>query len=304
MSWRSFLTSPPPTTGWLLEHGLLALLVRDRKSGVQGAVAALTDGAVEVGPVGLQSIDVAGVAEAAVALRANLGGSQRAAVVVPTSWVRTHLLEFDTLPRGAEEVDEVVRWRLKKLLPVRPADLRIAAVPQNGRGPGPRSLIVMVGLERAFSDLEQALGQAEVVPGLVTSRLYALGLRPSEAPIRVVVQQEAGFLSVLVLEGGVARLVRTKPLAIGEAADVAAVLEMRLGLSFIRSTLELTGPLVVDLVADEPELAAELAEWWQHQEGVTVSRPRPDLVDDPLLAGRLGPSRLAPLLATLGGWPA
>ncbi len=304
MNWRSLLTSPPPTTGWLLEQGLLAVLVRDRKGGLQGAVAALADGAIEIGPVGLQSIDVARVGEVATALRTNLEGVPRAAVVVPTSWVRTHLLEFDTLPRSADEVDEVVRWRLKKLLPVRPADLRIATVLPNGGGPGPRSLIVMVGLERAFADLEQALGQAEIVPGLVTSRLYALGLRPSEAPVRVVVQQEAGFLSLLVLEDGVARLVRTKPLTGGEAADVVAVLEMRLGLSFIRSTLELTGPLVVDLVADEPELAAALAEWWQHQDGVTLGRPGPNLTDDPLLDGRLGPSRLAPLLATLGAWPA
>ncbi len=304
MSWRSLLTSPPPTSGWLLEQGLLAVVARDRKGHTQGAVTALADGAIEIGPVGLHSVDVDRVGEVAVALRTNLESSARAAVVVPTSWVRTHLLEFDTLPRRAEEVDEVVRWRLKKLLPVRPAELRIAAVPQGVRGPGPHSLMVMVGLERAFADLERAFGRAEVVPGLVTSRLYALGLQPSGVPVRVVVQQEAGFLSLLVLEGGVARLVRTKPLAAGEAADVVAVLEMRLGLSFIRSTLELAGPLAVDVVADEPELAVSLTEWWQHQEGVNVSQPRPDLVDDPLLAGRLGPSRLAPLLATLGGWPA
>jgi hypothetical protein len=300
MNWRSLLTSPPPTTGWLLEQGLLAVVVRDRKGGLQGAVAALADGAIEIGPVGLQAVDVDRVGEVAAALRANLEGAPRAAVGVPTSWLRTHLLEFDTLPRSADEVDEVVRWRLKKLLPVRPADLRIAAVPQNGRGPGPRSLVVMVGLERALADLEQALGQADVVPGLVTSRLYALGLRPLGAGV----QQEAGFLSLLVLEGGVARLVRTKPLTVGEAADVAAVLEMRLGLSFIRSTLELTGPLVVDLVVDEPELATALAEWWQHQDAVTVSQPRPNLAENPLLDGRLGSSRLAPLLSTLGVWPA
>lgn len=303
MSWKRLLTSPPPSTGWLLEAGLVAVARRDRRAGVQAVAAGLEVGGFEVGPVGLHAVDVEAVRTAVGSLHGRLGGARRAAVVVPTGWVRTHLLEFDSLPRRSEEVDEVVRWRLKKLLPVRPADLRIAAVPHAPAAGGRRTLLVMAGLERPFSELERAFVEAGVSPGLLTSRLYALGSRPNPAPARVVVQQEPGFLSLMVVADGVPRAVRTKPLAPNGGSWQPVALELRLGLAYIRESLELSGPLTVEVAADDAGLGEKLSAWWGEQEGVTVSSPDLSALPDPALVQRLGAARIATLLAPLGGLP-
>ncbi len=302
MNWQKLLTKPPPSTGWLVETGQVAGLRLDRRGRSQGVVSVIDDDLFEIGPVGLQAVDAQRLRESLTALQGHLEGGRRAAVVVPTGWMRTHLLEFDTLPRRSEEIDEVVRWRLKKLLPVRPADLRIAAVPHGARTAARRGLLVMAGLERAFADLERAFVGAGVVPGLVTARLYALAARPQPGLCHLMVQQELGFLSQLAVSAGVPRVVRTKQLGTDGSGRQALELEMRLGLSYLRDTLEITGPVRVEVVADDPEMEALLCDWWRRQGGShEVVSPQASVLVDPAISERLGPGRVASLLGPLGG---
>ena len=81
-------------------------------------------------------MDRKGLQEVLARLQERVAGCRRAAVIVPTAWVRTHLMDFDELPRRSLELDDVVRWRLKKLLPVLPSELRVSVVAGRAAGRG------------------------------------------------------------------------------------------------------------------------------------------------------------------------
>jgi hypothetical protein len=209
MNWQRLVTSPQPTTGWLLDGTVVAAVRRDREGTLHCAVEGMPSGAWEVGPVGLQSVDRERLMPALNAVQGRVEGARRAVVVVPTGWVRAHLLDFDEIPRRQAEVDQVVLWRLKKLLPVLPSELRVSTIPQR-TGEGQPRLLCMVGVERAISELEESFAAVGVEPGLITPRLFALAQGAGDGA-RLLVQQEAGFLSLLLLVDGVPRLQRAPP---------------------------------------------------------------------------------------------
>jgi hypothetical protein len=266
MRLKHLLTSRPASSVWLLDPETVTAVRRERKGDLRCTQAALPNGVIEVGSVGLQGVDSPRLGELLRPLQERVGGSRRAAAVVPTAWVRTHLLDFDHLPRRGAELTEVVRWRLKKLLPVAPADLRIALVPVHGDGAG--QVLCVSTLERPLADLEAAFASVNVELGLITPRLFALARRdrPAEGP-RLVVQHEQGFLSLLLSVDGRPRLLRTKPLPPSDEAWALTLRELHLGLSYIRANLEIEGELSVAGSAESGPVEEGLVQWWSEQEG-------------------------------------
>jgi hypothetical protein len=236
------------------------------------------------------------------AVQGRIDGARRAAVVVPTGWVRTQLFQFSDLPRRQSELDQVVRWRLKKLLPVLPSELRVSAMPQRAvGGQGQRPLLCMVGVERAIASLEASFSAAGVEPGLITPRLFALA-SGIDGGRQLVVQQEKGYLSLLLAVDGVPRLVRTKPLAGGAGVEASVLREFQLAHRFIRSDLDVTGEIAVVLSAENTSLQDEAARWWRDQEGFSlVPEVDPPTMVDPEIATRLGDARLVPMLRLAQG---
>ncbi len=296
MGWKQLLASPSPTTAWSLEPCLAVAVRRDRRDGLRCASAQLPEGVVEVGAVGLQSVDRRRLAEALGPIQTELGGARRAAVVLPTGWVRVHLLEFDHLPRRAAELEEIVRWRLKKLLPVLPAELRVSALPHSAGGR--KQVLCMSGLERAFAELEGAFADIGVEPGLVGPRLLVMAERAATRPgHQLVVQLEAGFLSLLLATDGAPGLLRTKPLPTGADPWPLATSELQLALAYMRDTLAVTAPLEVEVAAADAATERALADWWRDQEGAVVrTRLLPPCSG---LASGVDPQQLAPVHAVL-----
>lgn len=297
MKLQRLLESRPTTTAWLLEPGAAVAVRRDRTRGLVSSRVALPPGLVEVGSVGLQGIDHQRLAELVRPLHERVQGVRRAAVVVPTAWVRIHLLDFDHLPRRGSELTEVVRWRLKKLLPVAPTELRIALVPIHTGGS--HQVLCVACLERPLADLEAAFAGVNVEPGLVTPRLFALArrARSSWGP-QLVVQHEEGFLSLLLTVEGRPRLLRTKPLPPTEEAWALTLRELHLALSYIRDTLGIESELEVTTSAESDAVEESLQQWWSDQEGV-----RADLESLPtcptIEGGELEGSRLRLALSVL-----
>jgi type IV pilus assembly protein PilM len=269
---------------------------------VSYAAAAVPEGMLDVGPVGLQAVDRDALQELIAALNQQVDGGRKAALVTPSSWVRVHLLEFDNLPRRRAEVDEVVRWRLKKLLPVAPSQLRLVTVPVSPVA-GRKRLLCTVGLEQPLADLEAAFSQLGIHTGAIAPRLFALLNRSKvSAPYRLLVQQESGFLSLVLLEQGEPSLIRTKPMPEPEGPWPVVVREQHLALSFLREELAIESNLQVAISAEAEELDQSLRGWWNDQEGAEVE-PQSALIpgDQPSLAEQLGRSRLEPVYAMLGG---
>ncbi len=302
MNWERLITSPPPNTGWTLGATDAIVVHRTKGGELHCAAEELPDGGFEVGPVGLQAMDSEVVVPAFARLKGAAEGAQTAAVIVPTGWLRSFLIEIDRVPRKESELHELVRWRLKKLLPVAPTDLRLSVVPLPETG-GKRPLLVMAGVERAMAAIEATFSSIGIEVGLITTRLFAIVPRNAGAnrPI-LVIQHEESFLSLLLLSEGVPRILRTKPLAADGDSRGTVLRETGLTLGFIRDKLGVEGPIEVKLSCEDPDLDAQLREWLAAQEGLA---PAPDGVVPPCgpttVASRVGPVRIAPAAAVVMG---
>jgi len=302
MNWERVFTSPPPNTGWVLGANDAVVVHRAAIDEFHCAVEELPAGAFEVGPVGLQSVNREAVGPAFARLKGAAEGARSAAVIVPTSWLRSFLIDIDRPPRKEEELHEVVRWRLKKLLPVAPTDLRLSVVRQPEHA-GQRRLLVMAGIERAMRAIESNFKAIGVEVGLITTRLFALvprgagAVRPS-----LVIQHEESFLSLLLLTEGAPRLLRAKPLALSNQGAGPVLREVGRTLGFIRDSLGISSEIEVKLTAENAEIDGELRGWLADKEGLVpmVEKAAPPCGPTTVVS-RVGAARLAPAVAVVTG---
>jgi hypothetical protein len=298
MNWKKLLVSPPPTTCWVVDGTAVAAFRRETKGGVLWAAESTPEGAFEVGPVGLQSADPVKLAPVFSSLQARIEGGKRAAVVVPSGWTRSYLLKFDDLPRKDAEIDQVVRWRLKKLLPVQASDLRISLVPVASDGDG-RTLLCMVGVDRALAAVESAFAEVGVHPGMITTRAFALTNLQADGT-RMLVQHEEAFLSIVLLKNDTPLLVRSKPLAVATASGESIRRELNLALGFIRESLEVEGEIGLHATAERPEILGEIEDWRAGQEELVQSSGVPMPHFNQGGAGdRLGGARVEPAISLI-----
>lgn len=298
---QKLLESPPPTTSWTIDRSLVGALRRDPSSGAHWAAEATPEGVFDVGPVGLQSVDRRKLMTVLGSIHGRLDGARRAAVVVPSAWTRSYRLEFAELPRRHGELEQVVQWRLKKLLPVPPSELRMSLAPL-APADGVRPLLAMVALERAVAELEGAFRDVGIEPGMITGRNFALAGYGGDGGARMIVQQEDGLLSLMLLDGDALRLIRTKPLAAsGRLGDIVRR-ELGLTLVYIRDTVGVSGDIAFEISADDPTQATEMEQWLSGQPGM-VRRAAVDLPQlvEPGAEERLGWARIRPAWSVLTG---
>jgi hypothetical protein len=113
------------------------------------------------------------------------GGVHEASLVVPDAWLRVTYAESGELPRGGAALDEVLRWKLRRLVPFRVDELRIGAAevsPLPGQEE-PRRLLMGFAIEQLLAQIEDAFTAHGVRLGQISnvslSLLDALG---AEAP--------------------------------------------------------------------------------------------------------------------------
>lgn len=303
MKLARWFTTPPPATAWSLDGSAVVAVRRDKRGVFHGAVQEVPAGTFELGPIGLQSVEPTRLEALVRSVHERVAGVGRPAVVLPTGWLRSHVLDFDQLPRKRSEVEDVVRWRLKRLLPVAPADLRVSWVLLANVG-GTMRLVTAVGLRRAIDTLEATFESVGLQPGLITSRVFALGAATvaEGAGPRLVIQGEPGFVSLLLVADDYPRLLRTKPL--GNASDDSDVVrrELDLNLRFIRDTLAVEGRLQVVLSVGDESIAAAVRAWAEATSEIELAPP-PAPVDtaEAEIMATIGDARLAPLRAVVGG---
>ena len=302
MNWERVITSPPPATGWVFDSEIVAVAHRTNTQEIHCAAEDFPAGGVDVGPVGLQAVHDHALGPVLARLKGAAEGTETAAVIVPTSWLRSFLIDVDRLPRREEELLDVVRWRLKKLLPVPPADLRLSVV-RLAESEGQRRLLVMTGIERAMAGIETSFAAIGVEVGLITTRLFALVPRlAGDTAATLVIQHEESFLSLLLLVDGVPRLLRTKPLARSDGDGTAVLREAMMTLGFIRESVGIEGEIAVRLTCERPEMDTMMRDWLAEQTGLVPAVETQGPPCGPVtVVNRLGLARLAPALAVVSG---
>lgn len=160
--------------------------------------AALPRDPFQHGPLGGPPRDPAAFRQLVAGLVKSIpGGVRDASLVLPDTWLRVNFSESGDLPKTADALDEVLRWKLRRLVPFRVDDLRVGATevsPLPGQQE-PRRLLLGFAAEPLMAQVEEAFSAAGVRLGQVTNASLALlsALSPSSI--------QAGAFAALVVVG-------------------------------------------------------------------------------------------------------
>jgi hypothetical protein len=129
------------------------------------------------------------------------GGIREASLVIPDAWLRVSFTEIDDLPKGKEDRDEVLRWKLKRLAPFRVEELRVGAaevapLPDQQE---PHRLLLGFAVEQLLAQLEAAFAARNIRIGQITNASLALAvaLAGSESPGS---EAGSGFTALVAVE--------------------------------------------------------------------------------------------------------
>lgn len=136
------------------------------------------------------------------------GGVKEASLVLPDAWLRVTFSEITDLPRQAQARDDVLRWKLRRLVPFRVDELRVSAVEVEPLPvqEEPRRLMLGFGVEQLLGQIEDAFAAHGVRLGRVTNSslalLAAVELPDSAAEFTAVVQVETEGYTLIFARGG------------------------------------------------------------------------------------------------------
>ena len=190
------------------------------------------------------------------------GGVKDASLVIPDAWLRVAFTESGELPRAADQRDEVLRWKLRRLVPFRVDELRVSAaeVPPLPDQEEPQRLLLGFAIEQLLAQIEDGFAAHGVRLGQISnaslSMLAALGpLEKSRADelTALAVVDEHGY-SLVFTRGGAPVLHRYKALSGGSVGGGGGLVtrDLKLTRNFLDEHLPGV-PLARVLLAAPPE---------------------------------------------------
>jgi len=94
-------------------------------------------------------------------LRAETGRWDRASMLLPDSWFRINLLELPSLSEDRNEALEMIRWSLKRTMPINPASLRISHHLLS-RTPAEAKVLALSAIDETLSAIERVFAGAGI----------------------------------------------------------------------------------------------------------------------------------------------
>ena len=215
MNLANLFRDPPP--GYAFEVSEAGIASADLAKAPQTEFHALTPGTVSASPL-RDNILMPDELAAAVRGLAPVNGNRRRrdiALILPDYCARVAVLDFDSFPADAKEQISLVRFRMKKSVPF---DVESAAVSYWAQTAGGKAdVVAAVAQLEIVARYEAPFRAAGMNPGFVTtSSLAALQLVEGRQ-VMVVAKRSGNVLTLMVLNGGVLKLIRCL-----ELGDVAA----------------------------------------------------------------------------------
>lgn len=225
---------------------------------------------------------------------------KNASLVIPDTWLRLTFTEIAELPRKLAAREAMLRWKLKRLVPFRVADLRISATPVTPFPTQEEPMRVLIGfaIELLMSQIEGAFAAAGIQIGRIVNTTTAVaaslehGVGEDDLAGLVVVQGDAYTLSFY--HRGEPLLYRYKATG-GAVASGAVRRDLHLTTSFLQQHFP-ERPLARLFLAAPLEEEDVWLEWLQEELGTT---PEPLAFEHFRIARtQVGPSWLetAPML--------
>lgn len=240
------------------------------------------------------------------ALRAAISGALGAVggqrhdviVIVPDAAIRVLLLDFETLPSKPQEIDPVIRFRLKKSLPF---DVDQAAVAYDiRRENGAVQVVAAVSPRSVVEEYEAAFRDVGYFPGVVLpSSLAALGIVEGERPT-LILKVDPLNLTMAAAEKQQLRLIRTLENPHGASVTAAELAEAVLpSIVFFEDQY---GERIQEICVGGAAAIDEVGPLLHQQTGAEVRELAPQLSAEQNLSGEtFEPSMMAGLAGALLG---
>lgn len=167
-----WMTSPPPSAAVeITPHRVTAVSLAGQGGApvVSGyATVPLASGMVDAA---LNATNIHDGAALAASIRTALEKlspkPRRVALVVPDTIAKVSLLRFEKIPPRAQDLDQLIRWQVRKSAPFRVEDAQIAWVPSVTLPEGGREFLVTIARRDVIESYEKACAAAGAYAGLV-----------------------------------------------------------------------------------------------------------------------------------------
>jgi Tfp pilus assembly PilM family ATPase len=143
---------------------------------------------------------------------------KRVALVLPDSVGKLSLLRFEKIPEKVQDLDQLIRWQVRKAAPFKIEDAQIAWVPGIGLPAGGREYVVTVARRDIIESYERACEAAGTYPGivdlatvnLINAVLGAEG-RAAQSADWLLVHLASDYSTLAVVRGDDVIFFRTRP---------------------------------------------------------------------------------------------
>lgn len=207
----SWLASPPPDAAIeIAPEGVAVGVLGTRGSApvVQAfATAPLPSGAVTPSLISHNVVDRGAVGQALQAACDRIGyRPRRAALIVPDVTARVSLVRFDQVPPRRDDLDQLIRWQVKKSTPFPVEDACVTYSPGAGAAAG-GEFIVVTARRDVVREYESVCGDAGIYAGLVdlstlsVVNLYLSAVTPPTGDW-LVVHVRPDYTSLAIMRGG------------------------------------------------------------------------------------------------------
>jgi len=225
----SWIASPPPDAAIEIATDRVAVAVAADRGGslvVQSfAAEPLPAGAVTPS---LTASNIHNRAAVVAALRTALdrGGMRprRVALVIPDLAAKVSLVRFDTLPARREDLDQLVRWQVKKAAPFPIEEAVVTYAPAARSTAGGAEFVVLTARRDVIAEYEGICEDLKIYAGLVDlATLSVVNLFLGTAPVPsvdwLVVHMRPDYTSIVIMRGEHVIFFRNRPE--GDEATIA-----------------------------------------------------------------------------------
>jgi type IV pilus assembly protein PilM len=170
-------------------------------------------------------------------LRNETGRWDKVSVLLPDSWFRINIVDLPSLPERESEALDVVRWSLKRTLPIAPEQLRVSYTVLSREGSAAK-VLVLSALEATLSGIERVFA----AQGLEIVLVEPLGLNiwnaitvrePETTADRLFLYVRDTDFTTAVFRGAQPLFIRSRNLS----AERTVEQEIRLSASYLRDAL-------------------------------------------------------------------
>lgn len=205
-----------------------------------------------------------GLLETARRIAADTSKGGRISVLLPDAWFRINILEFPSLPDNHAEAQEMIRWSLKRTLPIKPEEMRLGYEILQ-KSPTTKVLAV-AALDKTLAEIEVVFLEAglEIIliepEGINLWNAVAVRESATQTDRIFFYMRETDFTTIL-FRGNAPLFIRSRNLS----GERTLSQELRLSASYLRSNIE-PGPIDACYVAGNgldrtllEEIASEFA---------------------------------------------